>query len=301
MRVIITGAKGQLGKTIAIKKPKNLRIANEIFCFDKSEFDLLKPSECKKIIRDIRPNWLINCAAYTNVDKAEKNPEESNFINGFSLKDISESIKEIDSNLIQISTDYVFNGETNSPYKTTDKRNPINKYGEGKAIGEKFVEDILFKSTKSKIIRTSWLMSSFGNNFAKTIFKMLSSESELKIITDQVGSFTSTSTLADFIWTIILEEEKGFQTSNILHCTDSGICSWFDIAVAINKFVIKDKESNKCKIIPIQSKDFIREARRPSYSVLSCFNKGKLLFKEVPYWRDSLKEIVNKLIIDQKK
>ena len=253
----------------------------------------------QKKIEEIKPTWLINCAAYTNVDKAEEEFDKANFVNGYAIKGLSETLKEIDCNLIQISTDYVFDGKASSPYKTTHQRNPINKYGEGKSIGENFVEKILFPFNSSKIIRTSWLMSSLGNNFAKTIFNLHKTRTEFKVISDQVGSFTCADTLSKFIWEIILKEEKGIKTPNILHFTNSGICSWFDIAIAIGELSEKNKIINKkSKVIPISSEDFKSKVKRPSYSVLDCLGMDDLFNEERIYWRNALEKIIKELSIE---
>ena len=295
MRVLITGSNGQLGRSLSKKKLTNFKDI-QIFSFKKEEFNLLDTKRCIDKIREIKPNWLINCAAYTNVDKAELEPELAVFINGLALKQISKVVKEIDCKLIQISTDYVFDGKNNSPYKTNNPRKPLNKYGEGKALGEKFVENELFPINKAKIVRTSWLMSSFGNNFAKKILELHKSKNEIKVISDQVGSFTCSKTLANFIWGVIEKEEIGIDTPNILHCTNSGVCSWFDIAVAIGEFAEKNNYIKKrAKVIPIESKEFLTEAQRPAYSVLDCIGSWESISLEPNYWRSELETIINEL------
>ena len=158
MKIIITGSDGQLGKTLSKIKNLYFENCNEIFFFNKCDFDLEKKEECIKIIKEIKPKWFINCAAYTNVDKAEIETEKSLYINGYAIKYIAETLREINCNLIQVSTDYVFNGRVTLLIRY-DVRKPINKYGEGKSIGEKFTEDILFPDSRSKIVRTSWLIS----------------------------------------------------------------------------------------------------------------------------------------------
>ena len=207
-RIVITGSEGQLGRSLLKNLPIQINRTKELFFWNKNEFNLLKIKKFLKKIKELKPNWLINCAAYTNVDKSEKEFDQSIFINGWALKDIAIVLKEIDCKIIQVSTDYVFDGKQSFPYKTNHERNPLNKYGEGKALGEKFVEEILFPFNNSKIVRTSWLMSEFGSNFAKTIFELHKSKSQLRIISDQVGAFTSGDTLSNFIWNIILKEEE---------------------------------------------------------------------------------------------
>ncbi len=295
IKVLITGSNGQLGRFLSKNKLINLDNL-EIIYMRKEEFNLLNIEKCVDAIREIKPNWLINCAAYTNVDKAELEPEIAIFINGLALRQISEIMKEINCNLIQISTDYVFDGKNHFPYKTNSTRNPLNKYGEGKALAEEIVEKELFPLSKSKIVRTSWLMSSEGNNFAKTILELHKCKEEIKVISDQVGNFTSAETLANFIWNIILNEEKGKRLPNILHCTNPGICSWFDIAFAIGEFAEKyNLVKKRAKVIPIKTKDFSNKANRPSYSVLDCINSWKVISMEPNYWRSELENIINNL------
>ena len=299
IKVLITGSNGQLGRCLSKNKFINLDNLETIY-LRKEEFNLLETEKCVDSIREIKPNWLINCAAYTNVDKAEIESELAIFINGYALKEISEIMKEINCNLIQISTDYVFDGKNHFPYKTNSPRNPLNKYGEGKALGEKIVEQELFPISKSKIIRTSWLMSSEGKNFAKTILELHKCKEEIKVISDQVGSFTSADTLANFIWKIILNEENGIRVPNLLHCTNPGICSWFDIAFAIGEFAEKNKLITKrAKVIPIKAKDLLRKANRPYYSVLDSINSWNVISMEPNYWRKELENIINDLTIEK--
>ena len=296
IKVIITGASGQLGRSLQKLKPRFFDKSNKLFCFNKNEFNLENPKECVRKIKEIKPNWLINCAAYTNVDKAETEPEKALMINGYALNQITKTMKELNCKIIQLSSDFVFDGKESYPYKTSHIRNPINKYGQGKAIGEKIIEDILFPNNNSKIVRTSWLMSSIGKNFAKTILNLHQSKTEIPVITDQVGCFTSADNLAFFLWEILLKEEKGITLPKILHFTNTGICSWFDIAVAIGEFAEKYSIiKNKAKVIPISTKDYDSNAKRPSFSVLDCFESRKLLYKETPYWRDSLEGIIIEL------
>ena len=297
MRLIITGSEGQLGRSLCKYIPNIFKKPNELFYFNKSEFNLLDTKECISKINQIKPNWLINCGAYTDVDKAEIEPDKSIFVNGYSIEVISKALKKNNGNLIQLSSDYVFDGEQSKPFKINHERNPINQYGLGKSLGEKFVEEILFPINNSKIIRTSWLMSSFGNNFASKIFKLHQSSSELKVIYDQVGSFTSATTLAKFIWEIILQEEQGIKLPKILHCTNSGVCSWYDIAIAIGEFLERNSLNyKKVKVLPISTNNYNQTAKRPSYSVLDCSGTSNLLPKKDIYWRDSLQNIIRELM-----
>ncbi len=292
MNILLTGFSGQLGKAIISSKPKDIKI----ICKDKLELDLLSRESCFKVIRDNRPDWIINCAAYTNVDKAEEEKELAYKVNSLAPKFLSEAIKNYGGDLLHISTDYVFDGKKNTPYNPSENKSPICSYGFTKAKGEDFIYETLSGLDKGNIIRTSWLMSSYGNNFALKMIQKLKSHNKLKIIYDQLGSPTTANTLAYACWKTIILKNKGEKLPPIMHFTNSGAASWYDIAISIDEI---GKELNLLDetniIIPIETKEYKSAAKRPNYSVLNSFESfDKLSIKPI-YWREALKKVLLEL------
>ncbi len=292
MRVLITGVKGQLGKSILDSRENSV----EILGLDKNEFDLQEFNHCKKIINEFRPNWIVNTAAYTAVDKAESNRELAFSINAFGVENLAESVSKIGGKLLHISTDFVFDGENKIPYKTDNICHPINTYGESKLKGEK----LALKYPGTIILRTSWLYSSHGRNFCLTMLKLhkkYSSEGlPLKVVSDQFGSPTSCKTLAEVCWKFIKPKFKKKSTNKIFHWSDSGIISWYDFSKEIG--LIGEKLhliDSSAKVLPIQSKDYFTEAKRPKFSALDCDITLKFLETEQKYWRDSLEDVMKSI------
>ncbi len=293
MKILLTGASGQLGKEILNTKPFDC----EIIIKNRSELDLSSQKSCLENIQNNKPNWIINCAAYTNVEKAEDEKELAYKINSLAPKYFSEIIKDYGGDLLHISSDYVFDGKKGSPYLPNDKKAPLGIYGSTKSIGEDFIIENLSDINKGHIIRTSWLLSPYGNNFALKILKKLDHENQLKIIYDQIGSPTSACTLAKVCWQTIILKSKGINIPKIMHYSDAGIASWYDIAITIEEIgrelgLIK----KEVKIIPILSSSYPSKVKRPKYSVLNTKETIDKLFIDSIPWRKSLKDLLNKLI-----
>ena len=283
MKVLITGSNGQLGRALTKNKPAGI----EILSFDKKQFNLKFTENIHKLILDNSPDWIINCAAYTNVDKAEKEKELALKINGEAPKEIAKAIKEIGGKLLHISTDFVFNGKTNIPYKTNSPKNPINAYGYTKSIGEDNVLNILEPGSQVIILRTSWLMGPLGNNFATKILKFLKEGREIKVIYDQISSPTNTTNLANACWKTILQIDCSFinQKKSILHWTNDGVASWYDIAFSIGQISERIGLLKSIpKINPIRSKDYVTDAKRPNYSVLDTSSTKSFLNMKSNHW-----------------
>jgi len=292
MRVLLTGGSGQLGKEIFYLKPKEI----EIFKPSKLELNLLSKDSCLEAILKYKPDWIINCAAYTNVDKAEFEKDLVFKINSLAPKYFAEAIKKYGGNFLHISTDYVFDGLKGRPYKPNDQKSPINNYGYTKAKGEDFITELLSDSNKVNIIRTSWLMSPYGKNFALTIIKKLSEVKELKIISDQVGSPTTTSILAKACWQTIILKSQGCEIPKIMHCTNSGVGSWYDIASSLEEIGIKlNLIENQVNILPIKSEEYPTSAKRPFYSVLDCSDSLKKLSIKPINWRSAIFKLLTQL------
>jgi len=281
--ILVTGANGQLGSEIN-KLSKNLD--DRFFFTDYKELDITDKDAIKTFIDENRIDTIINCAAYTAVDKAEEDQELADKINHLAVKYLADIAKERDIKLIHVSTDYVFDGKNYKPYVEDDKVNPQNVYGVTKLAGEEALQEISPKN--SIIIRTSWVYSSFGANFVKTMLKLGKTKDSLTVINDQIGTPTYAGDLAKAILDIIpqLNSEK----PEIYNYSNEGVLSWYDFAKEIMKMA-----KLGCKIEPIETKDYPTPAVRPHFSLL---NKSKIKDEfgvKVPYWKDSLSECLVKL------
>ncbi len=281
-KIMVTGADGQLAKALKIYIPKEI----DCYYLSKKDLDLSNTESCFELVKKIRPNWIINCGAYTNVDKAETEYQLAKTINASAPKALTTALKEISGRLIQISTDYVFDGNKGYPYETFDKKNPLNKYGKSKSEGE---ENAMMLDG-SIVLRTSWLYGPIGNNFLLNMIRLHSSKKRLGVISDQISCPTSTHSLAKACWQIILNDID----EKIIHWSDCGVASWFDFSLAIGELAFKKGIlKKKAEIFPIKSSDFKSIAERPKYSLLSCFDSYELLKYRPKYWRDELANILD--------
>ena len=288
MKVLLTGGSGQVGQEIIKSKPDEI----EIIYPCRKKLDLSDYSACKKIVKDNEPDWLINCGAFTKVDEAEKNILLSKKINGYALAAFVEAINEINSNLLHISTDFVFDGNQNFPYKENQIRNPLSQYGRSKALGEELIEKKINDTEKATILRTSWVISPRGKNFILTMLKLHSEKEYIKVVSDQIGCPTSTAELAKVCWRII-ELKKKKKLPFILHWSDAGVASWFDVAVAVGE-IAKELDINKKKaiVLPINTSDYPTPAKRPKYSLLNIQNTSHLLDINPVHWKKNLRNIL---------
>ena len=291
MKILLIGSTGQLGRELIKSSPKNI----DLIYPSKINFDLSNTTQCYKYILDTLPDWVINSGAYTNVDKAEKEKEIAYEINAKGPQSIAKALSKTNGKLIHISTDYVFNGEQNTPYKVNKKISPINYYGFSKAKGEELIQKLLPENNKLCIIRTSWLMSPYGNNFATKIMKSLQDRDEVKVVYDQISSPTSTKALANAIWKAIeLNNLFSLTKKNfpkMIHFSNSGVASWYDVAEAIGEIGIKKgliKEM--ATLLPIESSEYQTAALRPKYSVLESSQTKRFLNIRNLHWRKALLE-----------
>tara|TARA_B100000963_G_scaffold359519_1_gene387076 strand:- start:120 stop:989 length:870 start_codon:yes stop_codon:yes gene_type:complete len=287
MKLLVTGSNGQLGSEIKeiISQYGNI----ECIFKDLPELDISDADSVNSLIINEHINAVINCAAYTAVDKAEENIELAERVNSTGVSNIVEALKKVNGKLIHISTDYVFDGSNSHPYKESDSTFPIGVYGKTKRAGEL---SVINGNIDSIVIRTSWLYSSFGNNFIKTMLSLGNEKKSLNVVSDQIGTPTYARDLAKACLDIlsISKFENISKNGKIYHYSNEGVASWYDFAITIMEL-----SGLKCKVKPIQTKDFITLAKRPYYSV---FDKTKIKENfsiEIPYWRDSLKECINKL------
>lgn len=276
MRVLITGANGQLGT--ALKRESQGFDGINLFFTDIDETDIRSKETVAFAIDKYSPNIVVNCAAYTAVDKAEDEHEKAFALNAFAPANLAEQCKLKNVKLIHISTDYVFDGKGNIPYNETDKVNPLSVYGQSKLKGEEL--SMAFGNTM--VIRTSWLYSAYRSNFMKTMLKYGNERPELRVVFDQTGTPTLANDLAGVILRITQEPDKLF-IPEVFHYSNEGVCSWFDFAYEIIK-----QAGLSTKVIPITTKEYPTKAIRPQYSVLNKQKISKLLGIDIPHWRQSL-------------
>ena len=296
MRVLITGINGQLGNALLNSLPEKI----DLIQTNRNNFDLNDHEKCKQSLEELNPDWVINCAAFTNVDQAENNPKEAYSINAYGPLAIAEALLKKKGKLLQISTDYVFDGNGNFPYKTSHKKSPLGVYGASKSLGEDNVLGCLKNKNKIIVLRTSWLMGSIGKNFALTILKLLKEGKDISVIYDQIGSPTTTDSLASACWAIIKSKEVFNSFNNedpIMHWADAGIASWYDIAISIQELAFELnllKETRSIK--PIKSKEYKGAlAKRPHYSVLDCDKTYDILNLKKKHWRNNIKNLLKNI------
>lgn len=278
--ILVTGANGQLGACFK-KISKNYPDLNFEFK-SSSEADITDKSKLHQLFSEVKFDWVINCAAYTNVEKAESEEEKAWKINAEGAKNIAEVCTENQAILVHFSTDYVYDGRARYPYKETDKTNPINVYGASKLKGEKAIAEVL---QEHFIFRTSWLYSEFGHNFYKTILRKIKEKAELNITTSQTGTPTNANDLAEFVLEIITSENKNF---GLYHFSNLGEATWYDFTKAILEFT-----GNSEKIKLNESNNFKTIAVRPEFSVLDKTKIQHSFSKPVLDWQKSLLNLIN--------
>jgi len=287
MRVLITGSNGQLGSEVRELAVNYSKL--DLVFKNSHELNICSFEGLQDFIIHHKINVVINCAAYTAVDKAEEDAEIAERVNSMGVLNLVNALQTVNGKLIHISTDYVFDGDHFLPYKETDPVSPIGVYGETKRAGELAV---INSDIDSIVIRTSWLYSSYGNNFVKTMLRLGNEKENLGVIYDQVGTPTYARDLAKTCLDILCGDSSlGIsKNGNLYHYSNEGLTSWYDFAISIMEL-----GGENCKVKPIQTKDYPTLAKRPHYSVL---NKSKIKtdFKiEIPYWRDSLKDCIEKI------
>ena len=284
--ILVTGADGQLGREmqIASRSSRNRFIFTDI-AGQHERLDITDPQAIADIVRGNHVNVIVNCAAYTNVDKAETDPETANLLNNIAAGNLADAMKAVNGTLIHISTDYVFQGDRNIPCREDWPTEPLGVYGKTKLAGEKSIEAT---GCASIIIRTAWLYSPFGKNFVKTMRDLTSSRESLKVVFDQVGTPTYAGDLAEAICRII--ETGQLDKTGIYHFSNEGVCSWFDFAKAICEM-----SGNTCDIRPCHSDEFPSPVARPHFSVLDKTRIKQTFGIRIPYWTDSLKRCIEEI------
>jgi dTDP-4-dehydrorhamnose reductase len=281
--IVVTGKNGQLGSELQLLA--SLFVAEYDFLFvDRSQLDLSSYDSIDNFFAAHTPSVVINCAAYTAVDKAETDREAAFQINGAAVGKLAAHAAAVNALFISVSTDYVFNGNGTTPYLPSDATDPVNYYGESKAVGEQLA---LANNPESIIIRTSWVYSRFGNNFVKTMIRLMGERPSLNVVGDQIGAPTYAADLASAIMHIVAQKAAGNKHSGIYHYSNSGAISWYDFAVAIGQMI-----HSNCVVAKIGSEAFPTPAKRPHYSLMDCTAIIQDFGVNQPAWEDSLQACI---------
>ena len=277
MRILVTGANGQLGSEM---RKLGAVSPNEYIFTDVQELDITNKEAVMSFVEQNGVNIIVNCAAYTNVDKAEDDEAIAELINATAVGNLAEAAKAVDGTLFHVSTDYVFGADGNTPRSEDMPTNPLGVYGKTKLNGEQAIAAV---GAKAIIIRTAWLYSEFGNNFLKTMLRLTAEKESLNVVFDQVGTPTYAGDLALVIFSII-EGNLYAGNEGVYHFSNEGVCSWYDFA---NEIAIAAGNIN-CNIQPCHSSEFPSKVTRPPYSVLDKTKIKQTFGVDIPHWRDSM-------------
>ncbi|MEG4106574.1 dTDP-4-dehydrorhamnose reductase [Microcoleus sp. S13_C5] len=285
MKILLAGGSGQLAQELQ----PILLSSGEVIAVDRTRLDLSQPESIRQAMAEIQPDLVVNAGAYTAVDKAESEPELANAVNGIAPGIFAEECEKLGSTLIHFSTDYVFDGSHGSAYLETDSTNPLGTYGKSKLAGEEAIQKA---GNRHIIIRTAWVYGNGGKgNFVKTMLRLGKEREEIRVVADQIGSPTWTGDLAEAISQMIpLVEPESFGTYQY---TNSGVCSWYDFAIAIFEEAAKLGLPLKVqRVIPITTSEYPTPAKRPAFSVLSTVKISALLGTHPPHWRQGLRQML---------
>lgn len=287
-RVLVTGANGQLGSEM---RKLGAVSPNEYIFTDVAELDITNREAVMTFVTENNINIIVNCAAYTNVDKAEDDEATAELINATAVRNLAEAVKTVDGTLFHVSTDYVFGAEGNTPRTEDMPTNPLGVYGVTKLHGEQAIAEV---GAKALIFRTAWLYSEFGNNFLKTMLRLTAEKESLNVVFDQVGTPTYAGDLAMTIFSII-EGDYYAGNEGVYHFSNEGVCSWYDFAQEIATVMRHDK----CKINPCHSSEFPSKVTRPPYSVLDKTKIKKTFGVDIPHWRESMIYCLKRIYMQQ--
>lgn len=286
-RILVTGANGQLGSEM---RRLGEISPNEYIFTDVAELDITDKDAVIAFTQQNNINVIVNCAAYTNVDKAEDDEAIAELINATAVRNLAEAAKSVDATLFHVSTDYVFGSEGNTPRTEDMPLNPLGAYGRTKLHGEQAIAEV---GAKAIIIRTAWLYSEYGNNFLKTMLRLTKEKETLNVVFDQVGTPTYAGDLAMTIFSII---EGDYYNGNegVYHFSNEGVCSWYDFAQEISTAM-----GHKCQISPCHSNEFPSKVTRPPYSVLDKTKIKRTFGVDIPHWRESMIYCLKRLVMQQ--
>ena len=285
MKILVTGVTGQLGSEVAVTFRQ---LGHEVIAADRHSLDFLQPAGAASLVRAQRPDWIINCAAYTQVDKAESEPAQAFTVNRDTPAQLAQAVAEYQGRMLQLSTDFVFDGAQRRPYLEDDATHPLGVYGRSKREGEQAVQRML---PEAVIMRTAWVYGAHGHNFVKTMLRLAAAGKPLRVVSDQTGAPTWTT---DIVAAIVALVDR--QAAGVFHFTAAGETSWHGFASAILEeaadigFPIKTGS-----VAPITTAEYPLPATRPAYSVLDTKKISALLPFTIPAWRDSLKNMLQEL------
>jgi dTDP-4-dehydrorhamnose reductase len=288
MKVLLTGAAGQLGQALIASTPAGVTLT----ACSRAELDLADPQACHSAVLTHQPDWLLNAGAYTAVDRAETEPELARAVNAAAPAAFAKALAATGGRLLQVSTDFVFNGQQGSPYKPEQALGPLGVYGATKAAGEAAALQL----PGAHVLRTSWVYGPMGHNFCHTMLRLHREREQLGVVADQLGSPTSTATLAEACWRAIgvgMDPAGEAALPRILHWSDAGVASWYDFAVAIGELGVQmGLLERAARVMPLTTADYPTPAQRPSYSLLDCTGSRAALGLEPLHWRAALAEVL---------
>jgi dTDP-4-dehydrorhamnose reductase len=285
VKALITGSNGQLGTELQRTVPKGI----SVIALNSKALDVCDAEKVHRVMNESTPHVVINTAAYTAVDNAEQETDRAYAVNKDAVSHLAHASTQFNARLIHISTDYVYDGNQNRPYRSDDPTNPLSVYGKSKLEGERIASHIL--GDRATILRTSWVYSSHGNNFVKTMLRLMAQRDRLGVVMDQIGSPTWARGLADITWKLVTQELYG-----IFHWTDAGVASWYDFAVAIQEEAIHLKLLEKpITIQPISTSDYPLPAKRPYFSILDKSDTWSRIDIIPSHWREALRSMLKEL------
>ena len=281
-RILVIGSAGQLGQELQ----QTLVPLGEVVAVDRKTLDLSQPDQIRELVQQLQPQIVINAAAYTAVDQAQKEPETARMINAIAPTILAQEVQKLKALLIHVSTDYVFDGSKNHPYTENDIPNPLSIYCQSKLAGEQGIQE---NCQSYLILRTAWVYGAYGkSNFVKTMLRLGSEREEVRVVTDQIGTPTWAFNIADAIAQLTsLRPNTG-----IYHYTNSGVASWYDFAVAIFEEAKQLVPLKIQRVIPITTSEYPTPAQRPTYSVLSYRKISSVLNTYPPHWREGLRQMI---------
>ncbi|MCL4542968.1 MAG: dTDP-4-dehydrorhamnose reductase [Deltaproteobacteria bacterium] len=280
LKVALIGSTGMLGIDVnAALKGSTFLVKN----YNSKNLDITEPGSLLEVLKNFKPDYIINCAAFTNVDLAEEEKKKADAVNHLGSQNLAEAALMLDSRIVHLSTDYVFDGTKKTPYLEDDEVNPINEYGLSKLKGENAIKD---SGASYIILRTSWLYGKNGKNFVNAILKLADSQKKIEVVSDQTGCPTYTKDVAYAITEIIAKDNA---KNEIYHLTNGGSASWYEFALEI----IHVFKRTNCEIVPVNTDKFVRPAKRPFYSVLDSSKIKEDYHIELRYWKDALKKYCN--------
>ncbi|WP_268624011.1 dTDP-4-dehydrorhamnose reductase [Paenibacillus alvei] len=277
MKILVTGANGQLGADVVRLFSEK---GHDVIGLDRVKLDITDDKMCNRVIKELQPEAIIHCAAYTAVDNAEADQDNAYLVNAIGTRNVAVAAERVNAKICYISTDYVFDGNNSSPYHEYDNTNPLTVYGKSKRAGEHLVQSLC---SRWFIVRTSWVYGASGNNFVKTMLKIGQERSLLQVVDDQWGSPTYTCDLALFLEQLVMTDKYG-----IYHASNSGICTWYEFAKAIF-----EETQMSVKVEPCTTEQFPRPAPRPRYSVMEPMSIRMNGFVPIRHWRVALQDFLN--------